>query len=221
MLDPIRQRFIEGLKNLQLSLTDAQVNAMLGYMIELQKWNKTHNLTSITSLEEAISLHLLDSLAVLPVLDTYLGQAKERIQIADLGTGGGLPGIPLAIIRPQWQFYLMDAVQKKTIFLEQAVSKLKLENVKVISGRIEETSKQLQGKLTCCISRAFSDFGTYVKLAQPMLCEGGVLWAMKARALEDDLKTIPQDWGVGMEKELSVPGLQAERRIYRLDPIKS
>lgn len=213
----------KGIDMLGLSLDSATIDRLLAYIVEFQKWNKTHNLSAIHSLEDSVVLHLLDSLSVLPHLDAFfmtIPDADQPIKIADLGSGGGLPGIPLGICRPNWNIYLMEAVQKKTVFLQHAVSKFNITNVQVLPGRIEDTSKALLGSVTCCISRAFSDFGKFVSLSSPMLTIDGVLWAMKARLLDDDLSTIPNGWKIKNNYSLQVPFLAAERRLFELVPVR-
>jgi 16S rRNA (guanine527-N7)-methyltransferase len=213
----------EGIKDLDIDLSTDVIQRLLDYLIEFQRWNKTHNLSSIHDLNQSVTLHLLDSLAVLPYLDKHLEQLPESdgvFTLADLGSGGGLPGIPLAICRPEWQLHLMEAVQKKAVFLQHIVTKLNLDNVKVHGARIEDVSQSLSGSVSCCISRAFSDFGKFITLSEPMLKKDGLLWAMKARALEEDLKTIPGSWKIEKDYLLSVPGLDAERRLYELDRVR-
>jgi len=213
----------DGVKGLNLDLSAESIQRLLDYLIEFQRWNKTHNLSSIHDLNQSVTLHLLDSLAVLPYLDKY---TEERLKpgevftLADLGSGGGLPGIPLAICRPTWKLHLMEAVQKKAVFLQHIVTKLNLENVKVHGARIEDAAPALADSISCCISRAFSDFGKFIALSEPMLKTGGLLWAMKARALEEDLKTIPDTWKIEKDYLFSVPGLDAERRLYELARVR-
>lgn len=213
----VRLLLQQGIDKLGLNLPESTVVQLLEYIQEFQRWNKMHNLSAIHSLEESVSLHLLDSLAVLNSLDGYLKDKPRKI-LADLGTGGGLPGIVLAICRPEWTVYLMEAVSKKVAFLEHIKGRLGLSNVRVISGRIEVTSKNLVGAVTACISRAFSDFGKFVELSKPLLEPGGMVWAMKAKLLEEDLKTIPKDWSIQVDLPLVIPGLQAERRLVGLVP---
>lgn len=222
-LPTIESQLREGVVKLGLNLDATVLEHLLAYIVEFQKWNKTHNLSSIHSLEDSVVLHLLDSLSVLPHLDAFFMTNLvdgAPIKMADLGSGGGLPGIPLAICRPAWNIYLMEAVQKKTVFLEHVVSKLNIQNAQVLSGRIETTSKGLSGSLTCCISRAFSDFGKFIHLSSPMLLPSGVLWAMKARLLDEDLSTIPQGWEIKGNYPLQVPFLDAERRLFELVPVR-
>lgn len=213
----------DGVRSLHLNISKETVQRLLDYLIEFQRWNKKHNLSSIHDLNQSVTLHLLDSLAVLPYLDKHIEQLPKSdgvFTLADLGSGGGLPGIPLAICRPEWQLHLMEAVQKKAVFLQHIVTKLNLDHVKVHGARIEDAAQGLRGSVSCCISRAFSDFGKFITLSEPMLKKDGLLWAMKARALEEDLKTIPGSWKIEKDYLLSVPGLDAERRLYELERVR-
>lgn len=211
-----------GIQKLNIDVNQQQAEALIDYLLEFQRWNKTHNLSAIHGLNDSLVLHLLDSLSVLSYLDAHVATLDDpsSFSLADLGTGGGLPGIPLAICRPHWQLHLMEAVQKKAVFLQHIVNKLSLANVKVHAARIELSSPALQNQISCCISRAFSDFGKFLTLSAPMLKPGGLVWAMKAKLLEDDLKTIPLDWEIKKNYLLSVPGLTAERRLFELGRVR-
>jgi 16S rRNA (guanine527-N7)-methyltransferase len=213
----------DGVRSLHLNISKETVQRLLDYLIEFQRWNKTHNLSSIHDLNQSVTLHLLDSLAVLPYLDKYIDRmpkSEEVFTLADLGSGGGLPGIPLAICRPAWKLHLMEAVQKKAVFLQHIATKLNLDNVKVHGARIEDAAPGLASSVSCCISRAFSEFGKFISLSEPMLKKDGLLWAMKGRVLDDDLKTIPSTWKIQNDYLFSVPGLDAERRLYELARVR-
>ena len=213
----------DGVRSLHLNISKETVQRLLDYLIEFQRWNKTHNLSSIHDLNQSVTLHLLDSLAVLPYLDKYIDRmpkSEEVFTLADLGSGGGLPGIPLAICRPAWKLHLMEAVQKKAVFLQHIATKLNLDNVKVHGARIEDAAPGLASSVSCCISRAFSEFGKFILLSEPMLKKDGLLWAMKGRVLDDDLKTIPSTWKIQNDYLFSVPGLDAERRLYELARVR-
>ena len=213
---------LAGIQKLNIDVNQQQAETLVDYLLEFQRWNKTHNLSAIHGLNDSLVLHLLDSLSVLSYLDAYVATLDDPslFSLADLGTGGGLPGIPLAICRPHWQLHLMEAVQKKAVFLQHIVNKLSLANVKVHAARIELSSPALQNQISCCISRAFSDFGKFLTLSAPMLKPGGLVWAMKAKLLEDDLRTIPLDWEIRKNYLLSVPGLTAERRLFELGRVR-
>ena len=221
--EALLRQLSDGVRGLHLSTSEETIQRLLDYLIEFQRWNKTHNLSSIHDLNQSVTLHLLDSLAVLPYLDEYidrLPKSEEVFTLADLGSGGGLPGIPLAICRPAWKIHLMEAVQKKAVFLQHIVTKLNLDNVNVHGARIEDAAPTLESSVSCCISRAFSDFGKFIALSEPMLKKDGLLWAMKARVLDADLKTIPSTWKIQNDYLFSVPGLDAERRLYELARVR-
>ncbi|MFM1870123.1 MAG: hypothetical protein RLY99_867 [Pseudomonadota bacterium] len=215
----LEKRLNDGIQSIGLTLSTAQIDSLLDYLLEFQRWNKTHNLSAIHDLEESLTLHLLDSLVVLPYLDEFAEKFISKGQaftVADLGTGGGLPGIPLAICRPEWQLHLMEVVQKKTVFLQHIANKLSLKNVAVHGARIEDSSPELKSVISCCISRAFSDFGKFLSLSEPMLMPKGEAWAMKAKLLDEDLATIPDGWAIKSNHLLNVPNLDAERRLFEL-----
>jgi 16S rRNA (guanine527-N7)-methyltransferase len=221
--EALLRQLSDGVRDLHLNISAVTVQRLLDYLIEFQRWNKTHNLSSIHDLNQSVTLHLLDSLAVLPYLDKYIDRLPKSegvFTLADLGSGGGLPGIPLAICRPAWKLHLMEVVQKKAVFLEHIVTKLNLDNVRVHGARIEDAALGLESSVSCCISRAFSEFGKFIALSEPMLIKDGLLWAMKARALNDDLKTIPNTWKIQNDYLFSVPGLDAERRLYELARVR-
>ena len=222
LVDSLKPKLKKGVEQLQLKLEDEILDSLLNYILEFLRWNKTHNLSAIQSAQESITLHLLDSLAILPYLDDYVREnfSNREFSIADLGTGGGLPGVVIAICRPSWKVYLMEAVQKKTVFLEHVVMRQNLKNVTVYPGRIENTSQPLKNNVSCCISRAFSDFGKFIDLSAPMLVDGGVVWAMKAKLLEEDLQTIPKNWEIQANHLLHIPGLDAQRRLFKLAPVR-
>lgn len=222
LADSLKPKLKKGVDQLHLKLDDEVLDSLLNYIFEFLRWNKTHNLSAIQSAEESITLHLLDSLAILPYLDDYVREnfSNREFSIADLGTGGGLPGLVIAICRPTWKVYLMEAIQKKTVFLEHVVMRQNLKNVTVCPGRIESTSQSLKKSVNCCISRAFSDFGKFIDLSAPMLVEDGVIWAMKAKLLEEDLKTIPKNWKIQANNLLHIPGLEAQRRLFKLSPVR-
>jgi 16S rRNA (guanine527-N7)-methyltransferase len=221
--EALLRQLSDGVRDLHLNISAETIQRLLDYLIEFQRWNKTHNLSSIHDLNQSVTLHLLDSLAVLPYLDKYIDRLPKSegvFTLADLGSGGGLPGIPLAICRPAWKLHLMEVVQKKAVFLEHIVTKLNLDNVRVHGARIEDAALGLESSVSCCISRAFSEFGKFIALSEPMLIKDGLLWAMKARALDDDLKTIPNTWKIQNDYLFSVPGLDAERRLYELARVR-
>lgn len=191
---------------LGLSLSASARSSLLEYCDLLIKWNKTFNLTSIDDPEQIISRHLLDSLAILP----YLPKGR----VIDVGTGAGLPGVPLAIARPDQAFVLLDGNGKKTRFLVQAVGQLGLENVEIVNQRVE---RYRPGELFDVVaSRAFSSLKLFLSSCDHLLSPGGQFLAMKGRLPEDELQQIPQGFQLVSSVELQVPGLNAERHLLIL-----
>jgi 16S rRNA (guanine527-N7)-methyltransferase len=195
-----------GLLQLGLSLSDVQQQALLDYIALLQKWNKVYNLTAVREPENMLYQHLLDSLAVLP----HVGAGR----LLDVGTGGGLPGIVLAIARPGLDITLLDSNQKKTTFLRQACIELGLKNVKVECMRVDDY--QPSAAFDMVISRAFSDLGEFVRLSARLCRSGGMLMAMKGVYPHDELAHLPADFRKHEVVALNVPGLEAQRHLVIL-----
>jgi 16S rRNA (guanine527-N7)-methyltransferase len=193
-----------GLADLGLNVPDSAQQKLLAFRDLLLKWNKTYNLTALRDPAQAISHHLLDSLAILPLLDGG--------NLLDVGSGGGLPGIPLAIARPELQVCMVDTVQKKTTFLQQAVIELGLKNVTVNHARVEE----MQGQYAQITSRAFAELGLFVSLTRHLLAPNGRWLAMKGIRPDDELKGLSADIVVEAIIPLTVPGLGAERHLIIL-----
>ena len=193
-----------GLADLGLSLPEDTQAKLLAFRDLLLKWNKTYNLTALRDPAQAISHHLLDSLAILP----YIGDGA----LLDVGSGGGLPGIPLAITRPQLPVSMVDTVQKKATFLRQASIELGLKNVAVYHARVEEMS----GQYAQISSRAFSELGMFVSLTRHLLAPGGRWLAMKGVRPDDEIRALPDGIVVEQVIQLAVPGLDAERHLIIL-----
>ena len=197
-------RLAKGLTDLGLELSEDAQHKLLAFRDLLLKWNKTYNLTALRDPAQAISHHLLDSLAILP----YVGDGP----LLDVGAGGGLPGIPLAIVRPELSISLVDSVQKKATFLQQAVIELGLKNVAVHHARVEE----MDGQYAQISSRAFAEIGLFVELTRHLLAPGGHWLAMKGVRPEAEIAALPADIVVEQIVSLHVPGLDAERHLIRL-----
>jgi len=204
---PIQLR--EGLRTLRLSLSTAQEQQLVAFQSLLAKWNAIYNLTAIREPERMITHHLLDSLAVLPSLPQ-----RESLRMIDVGTGAGLPGIPLAIARPGWQIMLLDSNHKKTAFVQQALIELALSNVTVAAARAE--AYQPQESFDVVISRAFADLAEFARLAGHLAKPGGLLVAMKGVHPYEELATLPEPWKALPVERLSVPGLDADRHVVKL-----
>ncbi|MDE1544336.1 16S rRNA (guanine(527)-N(7))-methyltransferase RsmG [Dechloromonas agitata] len=197
-------RLAAGLTRLGIELTTEQNEKLLAFRDLLLKWNKTYNLTALRDPEQAISHHLLDSLAILP----HVGNGP----LLDVGSGGGLPGIPLAIARPELSVSMVDTVQKKATFLQQAAIQLGLKNVTVHHARVE----QLAGQYAQISSRAFAEIGLFTSLTRHLLAPGGRWLAMKGIRPDDEIATLPADIVVDQIIPLHVPGLDAERHLIIL-----
>ena len=196
----------QGLAELKLSLSDAQQQQCLDYLQLLEKWNQAYNLSAVRDLPTMLSRHLLDSLSVVPHFHIE--------NCADVGSGAGLPGIPLAIALPDREFTLIDSNGKKTRFLHQAVQSLRLENVTVEQCRVEEKSPP--PIFAGLISRAFSTINAMLDNCSQLVAEGGWVYAMKGRHPADELKTIPSNFSLDRVEPLAVPGESGERHLVIL-----
>ena len=202
------EQLARGLAALGLDLPPSAQEKLLAFAALLGKWNRVYNLTALRDAEQVISHHLLDSLAVLP----HLGKAKR---LADIGSGGGLPGIPLAIARPQLPVALVESNQKKSAFEQQAKIELGLANVSVHCERAE--AWQPEEKCDVVTSRAFSDLAEFVKLTGHLLAEGGVLLAMKGVHPYEEIAQLPAGWRVAEVIPLQVPGVEGARHLVRVE----
>jgi len=193
-----------GANELKLELSEAQHGQLLDYLALLNKWNSVYNLTSVRDPMQMMTLHLLDSLAAVPAFEG----AKN---VLDVGAGGGLPGIVLAIARPDMQVSMIDTVHKKTAFLTQVKAQLGLANVTVYTMKVQELAvAQLFDVIT---SRAFADLSDFVNWSGHLLAEGGQYIALKGTAPQDERERLPAPWQATDLQPLKVPGLDAERHL--------
>ncbi|SJM93895.1 methyltransferase, SAM-dependent methyltransferase, glucose-inhibited cell-division protein [Crenothrix polyspora] len=193
-----------GLEALPIALTDAQIEQLLAFIKLLAKWNKAYNLTAIRKLEDMVSLHLLDSLAILPHIQ---GQ-----RVIDIGTGAGLPGIPLAICLPDVQFSLLDSNAKKTRFVQQAILELKLTNTRVHHSRVEDYQPELG--FDTVTTRAFASLPVIIDLTRHLLAENAIVLAMKGQNFDAELAQVATQQS--MLIPITVPGVEAERYLVRI-----
>ena len=203
-MDKSRHILQAGLEQLELDVTESQIDLLLTFVSLIEKWNKAYNLTAIRQRDDILRLHILDSLAILPCVT---GQ-----KIIDVGTGAGLPGIPLAILMPDVQFTLVDSNSKKTRFVQQAVLELHINNITVVHGRVETLG--YEGEYDAVLSRAFASLKDIMKLTEYLLQPEGVLIAMKGQAPESELKEINRTYSV---RPIMVPGVDAERCVVRIN----
>lgn len=198
----------EGIAALGVDLPEGAPAKLAAYLALLTKWNKVYNLTAIRDSGEMVTHHLLDSLAVLPVLEKS-APAERRLSLVDIGSGAGLPGLVLAIARPGWDVTSVEAVEKKAAFQRQVKIELKLDNVSIHCGRVEE----LHERFDAVIARAFASLADFVTLAGHL---SDRLWAMKGSYPADEVAALPAGWRVLARHELNVPGLNADRCLLQL-----
>jgi 16S rRNA (guanine527-N7)-methyltransferase len=209
--DPPGNTLDEGLRALGTALPADAPQRLQRYVDLLAKWNRTYNLTAIREPERMVTHHVLDALAVLP----HLPQ-RDGLRVLDVGSGGGVPGIPLAIARPQWHLTLLDANSKKTTFLTQATIELELRNADVATARVEALQPAMPYDVV--ISRAFSELADFARGAARHLAHDGVLAAMKGVHPDEELAELPADIDVIAAPSIDVPGLDAQRHLIVMRP---
>ena len=196
---------------LGLGLSDTQLDQLLAYLALLQKWNKVYNLTAVRDPAQMLSHHLIDSLSALPPLLRH--GAPTRLM--DVGAGGGLPGVVIAICCPGTDVTCVDAVAKKATFIQQVAAELKLPNLHGVHSRVEQLVTEPFGVIT---SRAFASLVDFTTLTRQHLAEGAVWMAMKGQHPADEIAALPADVDVFHVEQLAVPGLDAQRCIVWMKP---
>ncbi|HUW53405.1 MAG TPA: 16S rRNA (guanine(527)-N(7))-methyltransferase RsmG [Rhodanobacter sp.] len=200
----LQARLEQGIAGLGLTLPAEAVPRLLDYQALLERWNAAYNLTAVRDAAEMVTRHLLDSLAILPFV--------QGATLADLGTGPGLPGIPLAIAAPGREILLVDSNGKKVRFLREAIRSLKLDGVRAVQSRVED----VQCQFDCITARAFASLADMLGWGGHLLAPGGVWLAMKGKLPDDELPGIPAGFDVRAVHALTVPGLPAERHLLVL-----
>lgn len=203
LLDDLRH----GAETLALGLPEAALGKLEEYLALLERWNRVYNLTAVREPERMVPQHLLDSLAVLPHI--------EGPRVLDVGSGAGLPGIPLAIAHADWQVVLLESNSKKAAFLRQALIELKLRNAEVVEERVEEYAGTAFDVVIC---RAFSDLPEFLRLAGRLCRPGGVLAAMKGLYPYEELAQIPAGFRLRRVADLAVPGIEGARHLVLVEP---
>ena len=201
-----------GAAELGLSLSDAQYEQLLGYLALIQKWNKVYNLTAVRDPQEMLTHHLLDSLTAIAPLVRHTG--GQPAKVLDVGSGGGLPGIVLAICRPELNVSCVDTVGKKAAFIQQVAASLKLPNLHGIHARVETLTEPFD--VVCC--RAFASLPDFVTWSRGALAERGVWMAMKGKHPQAEMEGLPADVQVFHVEPLTVPGLEVERCMVWMRP---
>jgi 16S rRNA (guanine527-N7)-methyltransferase len=204
----VEEKFKAGVQSAGLALSEACQQSLLDYLALIQKWNKVHNLTAVRDPDEMVTLHLLDSLSVLPFIDAEY--------LLDVGSGAGLPGIPLAICLPNLKVTVIDSSQKKASFMRQVKAELAIENLEVVCGRVEALSPAQQFDVV--ISRAFSDLSLFINLTKHLIKPTGTWLAMKGVFPEAELNALDKALNFKPSKieVLKVPGLEAQRHLVFL-----
>ncbi|WP_436227782.1 16S rRNA (guanine(527)-N(7))-methyltransferase RsmG [Caballeronia sp. LjRoot29] len=205
----------EGIEQLGMAVTDAQRQKLLDYVALLGKWNAVYNLTAIRDPRQMLIQHILDSLAIIPFLTRRTGSQSAL----DVGSGGGLPGIVMAIVLPDWQVTLNDIVHKKTAFQSQAKLQLGLTNLSVVTGRVENLHPgvEVPGLFDVIVSRAFAELSDFVTLARHLVAGNGRIWAMKGIRPDAEIARLPADAKVCSIERLRVPMLDAERHLIEIE----
>jgi len=202
--ETLRQRLDAGLSALGVALDDAAIARLIDYVELLERWNAAYNLTAVRDPAEMVTRHLLDSLAILP----HVAGAT----LADLGSGAGLPGIPLAIAAPEREILLVDSNGKKARFLREAVRKLALAKARIAEARVEN----VEGTFDCITARAFASLGDMLAWGGHLLAPDGRWLALKGRFPDDELAAVPDAFEVEKTLQMNVPGLDAERHLVIL-----
>ena len=204
-----------GVEALGLTLSDAQIKHLLDYAALIQKWNKVYNLTALRDPADMLTHHLLDSLTAVPPLTRHT--QGRPIKVLDVGSGGGLPGVVLAICMPELQVTCVDTVAKKAAFVQQVAVSLRLSNLRGLHARVESLTDPYQ--VIC--SRAFASLHDFVTWSRSALAEGGVWMAMKGKHPQVEIGALPADVKVFHVEPLTVPGLDVERCMIWMKSVQS
>jgi 16S rRNA (guanine527-N7)-methyltransferase len=204
----IEQSIIEGSERLGLQLSAEAIACLTAYLTLLERWNRAYNLTAVRDPDAMVVRHLLDSLSILPWV--------EGPRVLDVGSGAGLPGIPLSIVRPDCEFFLLDSNGKRTRFLTQVCAELQLKNIRVVRSRVEEYQPAML--FNSVVSRAFATLADMVADAGRLCAPEGRLLAMKGVFPDDELARLPSEYQVVGIYPLNVPSLDAERHLVHLAP---
>ena len=224
-MESMEQVLRQGLLDLDLTLTDAQVENLLAYLALIQKWTKVYNLTAVRNPLEMLTHHLLDSLAVIKplqhqLMSTSVGwgggtdAALQATRLLDVGSGAGLPGVVIAICCPHITVHCVDTVAKKAAFIQQVALTLKLPNLRGVHARVESLTDQYQ----VISSRAFASLVDFTNWSAAALAEQGIWMAMKGKHPADELLALPPGVTVFHVEQLVVPSLDAERCILWMRP---
>lgn len=199
--DDLLLRLDSGLRRLGIALSDAQKETLIAYLRILEKWNRAYNLTAVRNIGQMVERHLLDSLAVLPLI-----RGRRCI---DVGSGAGLPGLPLAVASPRTKWTLLDSSAKKTRFLIQAAAQLGLSNIEVIQNRVEQYTPP--APFDTVTARAFSPLGALLRETAHLLATGGQVVALKGKNVRREMTALPSGFTITATERLEIPGAEGER----------
>lgn len=215
--DPRSATLTAGLQLLALPATEGTSGALLTYLDLLQKWNQAYNLSAVRDPRQMVHQHLLDCLAALPPVDRYFRRSRPRggVRILDVGSGAGLPGVPWALLRPDWSICCVDAVAKKASFVRQAAVELALRNLRSEHARVEQLRLP---PFDLVVSRAFASLADFTRLTRRHLATDGCWLAMKGRRPDDEIAALGAEIEVFHVEHLQVPGLDAQRCLVWMRP---
>lgn len=204
-----------GSRALGVELSDEQADLLLAYLDLLSRWNRVYNLTAVRDAAQMGTHHLLDSLSAIPPLERHAGE--RRLSLLDVGSGGGLPGVVIAIAHPEWHVTCVDAVAKKAGFVRQVALELGLRNLKSVHARVETLAP---AGADVVISRAFASLPDFTAWTRRHLAPHGVWLAMKGKRPAEEIAALPPETRVFHVEHLQVPGLEAERCAVWLEPVE-
>jgi len=207
----------QGAAELGVALDSAAAERLLAYVALIARWNKVYNLTALRALDQMITHHVIDSLALIPPLRVVLGhKAEEQLSVLDVGSGGGMPGVMGATVCPGWQVTCVDAVAKKSTFIRQVSAELGLKNLSAVHSRVE----QMPGSFDIITSRAFASLADFVSLTRHLLRPDGLWVAMKGVEPFDEIAALPPDIEMFHVEHLQVPGVDARRCLVWMRKVK-
>ena len=206
---------------LDLGLSPGQLQGLMDYLALLQRWNKVYNLTSLRDPDHMLSHHLVDCLAVLPALRAWVaarpGKYAAALRLLDVGSGGGLPGVVLALLHPGWTVHCVDTVGKKASFIRQVAADLRLANLSGLHARVESLPRPPEG-YDLIVSRAFASLADFTALSAKLLANEGVWMGMKGKLPRDELAQLPAGVQVFHVEQIQVPGLDVQRCLVWMRP---
>ena len=209
---PAAESLAAGIAALGLDVPAQTQSRLLAWLDLLSRWNRTYHLTAIRAQDAMITHHLLDALAILPVLETTVVAGRRTLLLGDVGSGAGVPAIPLALARPEWSVLSVESVAKKAAFQRQAKIELKISNLDVREARVETVDQSCD----MVLSRAFASLADFVRLAGHLAAPGGCLCAMKAHLSDEESAALPTPWHIAARLPCVVPGLPARRELVVL-----